>query len=320
MSDRVNPGDSARNRWRAEKYNTLDEMALAFKQQRAKVNSGFPIGSFGTLPALSVLAQVPDDDDDIGIRCPVKLILPDGAPGPLDPNDDPEGVAARPAIFALAPTGGDTAEAVGITKFAIPAGGIGPVYVSGLVLCTVNITDTAHRFATLSSSLTALDSATGGPVRIVWPAPADGTGEQPCLVLLNAGSGSISSADPWIWMEITGNAGGAEPATTYSWKQKKLDNATDLFVDVSPPVTGTNTLKRAPSNTPSPVAGVLPVIPNGQVVLARPSPTDPAWYETLAPGGMQTIEFHRYRYNFLTCEETDTTIRITGRDLTIEEL
>jgi hypothetical protein len=75
---------------------------------------------------------------------------------------------------------------------------------------------------------------------------------------------------------------------------------------------------------PSPAAGVIPLIPTGQVVRAWASPTDPGKYECGAPGGLQTVDHTRYRYAWDpdTCvmTETATTIRITGRDLTIAEV
>lgn len=95
-------------------------------------------------------------------------------------------------------------------------------------------------------------------------------------------TGTDTSSDNSFWAEITGNAGGAEPATTYSWKQKILSPSTHLFVDASPAVTGTNTLKRVPA-----VGGTPSIMPNGKIVRVWPSPTDTGNFE--CKGGVEDV-------------------------------
>lgn len=124
--------------------------------------------------------------------------------------------------------------------------------------------------------------------------------------IVTSGSGDTS-----FWAEITGSSGGAEPATTYSWKKKVLSASTHLFVDASPGVTGTNTLKRAPS-----VASAPPVIPTGHVVRVWPSPTDVGKFECGATGGRQAVTV----VTAVACvggELSVTTKTATAVDLTI---
>jgi hypothetical protein len=173
-------------------------MILAFKNSRARTPGGLAVDSSGIDPTNTVLAFRKTTDADLGIYCPVKLKFTDGDdPGPQNPANFDVAYATTPLVYALSPSGGDEAEAVGISLAEIPAGRFGPVAVSGLVICTVDVTDTAHVFATLTSSSTKLLSGDGGPVRILWKT-TDTTGEQVCVVLLNAGSGSLTVAGGFL--------------------------------------------------------------------------------------------------------------------------
>jgi len=269
MPDDVRRGDPIR--LAASDWNNARDAGEAYRRGLlGGLGAGTP--SAAVMPTLSILALRDEDDDDLDELCPVKLRWPDGSdPGPVDPADRPLDYQRRTLAYAVSPGSGDEGEAVGITAEPIPAGRAGKVYTTGVVLCTINVTDTAHAFATLTNSATKLASAAAGPCRILWKTTAS-TGDQQCLVLLNAGTDGTSG----FWAEITGNAGGAEPATTYSWKRKVLDPGTHLYVDAAAPapLTGTNNLKRVPS-----AGGTPTVMPNGQVVRAWPSPTDPGKYE-----------------------------------------
>lgn len=72
----------------------------------------------------------------------------------------------------------------GIAPFALADGAIGEVVVSGVALCTINITDNAHEYARAETGRTdRLTSAESGSAYIVWR--ESGTGEKMSLVRLS---------------------------------------------------------------------------------------------------------------------------------------
>ena len=72
-----------------------------------------------------------------------------------------------------------------ITQQDIPAGSIDRAQLSGACVALVNVTDAGHNFAAPASGQRVLQSAGGGPVRLLYK-PA-GTGEKLCAVLLPSG-------------------------------------------------------------------------------------------------------------------------------------
>lgn len=55
-----------------------------------------------------------------------------------------------------------------VTQAPISNGAIGPAIIMGETAAKVNVTDSSHKFAVPSASLSAFDSATSGPAEIVW--------------------------------------------------------------------------------------------------------------------------------------------------------
>lgn len=79
----------------------------------------------------------------------------------------------------------DTTRPFVVTQQDIPAGSIDRAQLSGACVALVNVTDAGHNFAAPASGQRVLQSAGGGPVRILYK-PA-GTGEKLCAVLLASG-------------------------------------------------------------------------------------------------------------------------------------
>lgn len=228
----MNPGQSTFGKTRADTVNTVNEMVQAYRGTRARVPTGKGTDPDGILPALTIQAyRDPDDGADLGFRCPVKLRWVDGEnPGPQDPTLSPDSYQFNQLAFALTPEAGDEAEAIGITKRAIPADSFGPVFVVGVVLCTVNITDAGHGFATLTNSATALLSGDTGPARILWKETED-TGVQTCKVLLNAGSGTITLEGNGVIVRATEDG---NPATCFVQGPGLTDTGDPIEVNIFP--------------------------------------------------------------------------------------
>lgn len=221
----------------------------------------------------------------------------------------------RPAIKAIAPTA-DTNHPL-LVLDGIAPGEYGPALVLGVGVCDVSVMDTSHvRAKCLAADTTKLASGTDGPVTILAK-ESSGTGVKKCIVLVGGGGGGGS--DPWLWAEITGNNGAAEPATAYSWAQRVL-TAGPTWAAPAPPTSGTNNLYRPPSNTPSPIAGTKPAIPTGMVTLIRVSPTLAGSYEACPWGGFVTVDVTVVTdcgFESSTCVFTKTTktLRYTTWDL-----
>ena len=114
-----------------------------------------------------------------------------------------------------------------------------------------------------------------------------------------------------FWAEITGSSG---TPVAYSWKRKVM-TAPGTWADATEPapLTGSSNAYRAPSNVDP------PVIPNGQVVELRPSLTSDGDYEIHAVGGIQTQTFNIWRYSCSSGSlvETEYTVTVKGRDLSV---
>ncbi len=310
---RVSPGDKIRGTFSANVHNTVLDMVRDYRSNRAPGADGQPNPALDITPATSVFAHR-YGSEPVERFSPVVLewtysglgALPEGTTtNPVEPT----GYAARPVVRAVSPTTADVGKPVGITERTIPAGQFGRVFTTGLCIARVNVTNVSHRSAMLGTSARSLTSSEGGPVRILWPVPAEETGEQLCIVLLNGGGGG-GVADGGFWAMITGKDDADEPDCLYSWRQVELID--DEWVQTTPEVTGTTNLKRAPSN------GIPPVIPSGQVVRAWPSPTQADRYECPAHGGLQTLSIYTQEntWDTGTCVMTTRTYRydITCRD------
>jgi hypothetical protein len=110
---------------------------------------------------------------------------------------------SRPVLSGDTP--GATSDVVAILaepiKYHATNKQFGKAVITGLVTCTVNITDTSHAFATpTASDATKLTSVASGPIKIIAKESA-GTGNKECMVLLQdirtpgaSGGGSIAVA------------------------------------------------------------------------------------------------------------------------------
>lgn len=101
--------------------------------------------------------------------------------------------ASRLAVVCKIPDTNDPWAWIAIATTPIKAGKMGRVCVSGAVQTIVNITNAEHRFAVAASGQEFLQSAAGGPVRILWR--QSGTGEKKAIVVVNAGitTGQVAS-------------------------------------------------------------------------------------------------------------------------------
>lgn len=97
--------------------------------------------------------------------------------------DELSNFQADPLLDVITPTA--TAEFPVIAVEPIRKnGGIGRVAIGGVAVCTVNITNTGHEYATTTASdNTRMTSAATGTARIIWKASA-GTGNKTSLVVL----------------------------------------------------------------------------------------------------------------------------------------
>lgn len=75
-----------------------------------------------------------------------------------------------------------------VTQRAIPAGQFGPALISGVTVCTIQVSDASHTHAVAGTVTTKLDSATSGPAEILWK--ESGTGEKKAMIRIgNRGGG-----------------------------------------------------------------------------------------------------------------------------------
>lgn len=154
---------------------------------------GAPFGFEGVRPALRVLVR-----NDTGADLPALSVLELGDPlvsALDDPDADPPSSAAQfqasPLFPGTAPTSAGGVFVVTETPLSYVAsagsasagGAIGPAVVMGVVPVDIDVSDEDHGFSRPIASTTAnLESASGGPARIIWK--ESGTGVKRAVVLM----------------------------------------------------------------------------------------------------------------------------------------
>lgn len=106
----------------------------------------------------------------------------------LDPAGAPLDWLARPVLEGDEPVA--TTDPCVVLLEPIADGAIGRAAIAGLVIAQVDVTDTAHEYATpTAADATKLTSAASGPARLLWTETGS-TGTQACVLsLLGGGSG-----------------------------------------------------------------------------------------------------------------------------------
>ncbi|HMN97433.1 MAG TPA: hypothetical protein PKC43_06245 [Phycisphaerales bacterium] len=117
---------------------------------------------------------------------------------------------------------------VGVAMRDIEQGRIGRVCTGGVCHALVNLTNAAHRYATIAASGTALASAARGPIRILAITPgAPETGEKYCIVWV----GPPLSEPTEIYARITAATAidGAANRWWYSWEEVEWSTTANVW-------------------------------------------------------------------------------------------
>lgn len=143
-----------------------------------------------------------------------------GIDGPvITPTDNESEFAHRIILSAVAPVAPDHEGRFVIAAGAIPAGGVGQAYVSGVCPVKVNVTDEVHRFADVADGVTGyLATASTGAAAILWR--ESGTGEKWAIVHL---SGALPPMlFPVLITKDGGVAGSASADCSFTYTVKDL--------------------------------------------------------------------------------------------------
>ncbi len=142
----------------------------------------------------------------------------------IDPGDNADAFASRVAVIGSQAVTGFHPGGLVVLQEPVPAGGLGRAIIAGSTLALVNVTSTAHRFATLAVGSYSLASADSGPVQILW---APGAGEAICLVRIGNESGAAlpSNAGKSKHMVLTlsdDNAGATDNPALVTWDYERF--------------------------------------------------------------------------------------------------
>jgi len=181
----VRPAD--RLRIRAADWNAVN--LAARRMQSMPLAVGAPGGGpqmLATSPTTALARNIGEDTIPRygAVICIAPVILPE---------DNEAEWAMRLAVDCKIPDTDDPWAWVAVATAPILPGMLGRVCVSGAVQAIVNITSADHHFAVAADGAEFLQSAAGGPVRILWR--ESGTGTKKAIVAVNAGviAGAVAS-------------------------------------------------------------------------------------------------------------------------------
>lgn len=137
-----------------------------------------------------------------------------GVDGPaIDPADNADGFAERPALTGVAPTADHVGGRFVVLLEPIASGAVGLACAGAVTVCKVNVSDAGHRFADVAAGTTAaLVSAATGPVQLLYQQAGTGSGKWAV--------GRFGGGGGMIRVRITGDGGYA--GGYYSGKLTKL--------------------------------------------------------------------------------------------------
>lgn len=213
----------------ADTWNALVDAARAYRAGHAGPPSAAPVH----LPLSSALHCLVKYDASSGSVLPPFSVL--RIAGTLtDVDADPHGHQGRPAYLGAVPAA--AADQVVVTTEPIRGGKIGRAAVSGLAVCTLDVSDTGHRFAApvAGDSTKFASSATPG-YPVVWQEA--GTGEVWAVILLGpVGAGrplagilsEASGAASGVFQTVDagGNWSSLDPAITNAIRPMRMDVST----------------------------------------------------------------------------------------------
>ena len=112
----------------------------------------------------------------------------------------------RPLFEVDVPDAADNA--IGIALEPIADGRVGRAVISGVAVCTIDVTDAGHEFAAPTpADETKMTSGDSGPARILWK--DSGTGDKTAVVLLGSGSGGGGGGGIAVdTVHVVGESGG----------------------------------------------------------------------------------------------------------------
>lgn len=179
----VRPAD--RLRIRASEWNAITLAARQMQSMPLAVGAGGP-QMLATSPTTALARNIGEDliPRYGAVICTAPIISPEANEAEW---------AMRLAIDCKIPDTDDVWAWVAIATTPIAPEKFGRVCVSGAVQAIVNITSAGHHFAIAAEGESLLQSAAGGPVRILWREA--GTGEKKAIVAVNAGviAGAVAS-------------------------------------------------------------------------------------------------------------------------------
>lgn len=175
----------------AATWNALLDSARRFNDQKLGAAQRLPLESNPLVSAVRCLVSN-DTGDDLDEFSIVAISSP-----PITPTDDPFGVQTRPTLSGTTPAA--ATDTIAILQQPLADGEIGRAAAMGFAICTINLTDVSHTWASATpSDSTMLTSGASGAARILWFASQEttpATGDQLGLVLLNqAGSQDATPA------------------------------------------------------------------------------------------------------------------------------
>jgi len=183
----VRPAD--RLRIRAADWNAMTRAARQIDAMPLAVGAPGP----GLLATSPTTALARNTDEELIPQFGVVVCT-----GPVIPPSDAEAEwARRLAVDCKIPDTDDPLAWIAIAATPISPGKFGRIVVAGAVQAIVNVTSTGHKFAVIESGEPYLQSASSGPMRLLWS--ESGTGEKRAFVALGA-----SAAPPGLRFKISG--------------------------------------------------------------------------------------------------------------------
>ena len=175
---RVEPGQRISSAFSARAWNRAQDAADVVLGARTGAEAG---ASAGVERASNIVLIRNDSGQDVpwlGVLG-ISGVAIDPSGGTLNGTNDASKrareFAARPVLTGVTPLGSH-AEAFVVCLEPIKDGKIGRAAVSGVFACRVNVTSTAHKFATAKTGdLSQLQSASCGVLQLVWKESGTGS-------------------------------------------------------------------------------------------------------------------------------------------------